>query len=54
MKPIIEKENINSVEELCGHIPFGVNCRLCLPYIELVIMTGETAFSLLDPGAGEN
>lgn len=44
MKLLIEKYNIKTIEGLRAHIPFGMNCKLCVPYIELVFKTGKTGF----------
>jgi bacterioferritin-associated ferredoxin len=44
IKEIINEFKLNSINELKKHIEFAENCRLCVPYIELVFKTGKTEF----------
>lgn len=44
MKEIIDEHNLTSLNELKEHVGFADNCRLCVPYIELVFKTGKTEF----------
>jgi bacterioferritin-associated ferredoxin len=48
MKLLIEKFNINTIDGLRAHIPFGMNCKLCVPYVEQVFITGKTSFDVID------
>ncbi|MFN1836127.1 bacterioferritin-associated ferredoxin [Balneola sp. MJW-20] len=43
-----EKEGIKSVSELQKQNICSTGCGLCIPYIELMLETGETSF---EPGA---
>lgn len=44
MKEIIDDFKLTSIDELKKHIEFAENCRLCVPYIDLVFKTGKTEF----------
>lgn len=44
MQQVMIHNNINTFEELKKYITFGENCRLCIPYVELMIKTGRTEF----------
>ena len=33
-----------TVEELQDHVRFGLNCRLCHPYVRRMLRTGQTVF----------
>jgi len=44
MKEIIVEFKLGSTDELRKHVEFAENCRLCVPYIELVFKTGKTEF----------
>lgn len=44
MKKTADKNGLKSINELKEYIEFGNNCRLCHPYIELMLKTGETEF----------
>lgn len=46
MKDIMNKNNINTLEELRQIKPVALNCKLCVPYINKMIETGETKFEL--------
>jgi len=48
MKNIIDRNNLNSIDELKNHIPFGLNCSLCIPYVELIFKTGKTEFEVIN------
>jgi bacterioferritin-associated ferredoxin len=48
LKEMAERENIESVEQLQERRLCGRGCGLCVPYVRLMLKTGETAF---DPGA---
>ena len=47
MKLLIDKHKLKTVDELQIHIPFGLNCKLCVPYVELVFKTGKTEFDVI-------
>jgi bacterioferritin-associated ferredoxin len=44
IKKQMEDLKINDIESLRKIIPFGLNCGLCIPYIQLMIKTGRTKF----------
>ena len=48
MKNIIDRNNLNSIDELKNHILFGLNCSLCIPYVELIFKTGKTEFEVIN------
>ncbi|WP_069130891.1 (2Fe-2S)-binding protein [Rhodohalobacter halophilus] len=45
VKRIAEERNLTTVEEISDQNIACTNCKLCLPYIELMLETGETEFS---------
>ena len=44
LKGIAEKHGCKSIEGLQRHVEFGLNCRLCHPYVHRMLKTGETVF----------
>ena len=44
MKKIAEKHSVCSPDKLREYVTFGVNCKLCLPYVEKMLKTGDTEF----------
>ncbi|MBX7150807.1 (2Fe-2S)-binding protein [bacterium] len=48
MKKVVDRFHCKTVGELQTRIKFGVNCRLCLPYVEKMIATGETHFDIIE------
>lgn len=48
IKRYTEANDITSVEELQEERYCSSSCRLCAPYVELVLQTGKTTFT---PGA---
>lgn len=42
-----------SVEELQEHVEFGLQCRLCHPYIRRMLRTGRTSFDHIITAADE-
>jgi NAD(P)H-nitrite reductase large subunit len=48
IKLYVEKNDISSVSELQEQNYCSCGCGLCVPYIELMLETGETSF---EPGA---
>lgn len=49
LKKIAAKERARSVEELQQHVRFGLNCKMCHPYVKLMLATGKTEFDVIDP-----
>lgn len=47
MKEIMKKNKLNSIEELRDIKQIADNCKLCLPYIEKMIETGQTEFEVI-------
>ena len=47
IKNVINKNCLTSVNNLKNFVEFGENCRLCVPYIELIFKTGKTEFEPL-------
>ena len=45
VKKIAEEEEYTSVEELRAEKICSTNCKLCGPYVERMLRTGETEFS---------
>lgn len=48
IKDFSEQEGLTEVEELQAMDYCSNNCKMCKPYVELMLETGETAF---EPGA---
>jgi hypothetical protein len=44
MQQIMIHNNIKTFDELKRYITFGENCKLCIPYVKLMIQTGKTEF----------
>ncbi|MEO8511917.1 MAG: hypothetical protein ABI543_00025 [Ignavibacteria bacterium] len=44
MKFKADKHGLKNIKDLKDYISFGVNCKLCIPYIELMFKTGRTEF----------
>lgn len=44
LKSIAKEKNCLSIEELKTYVMFSNKCKLCLPYIETMLKTGETVF----------
>lgn len=47
MKKIMYENNINSLVELKKIKTVASNCKLCIPYINKMIETGETKFEVI-------
>ncbi len=45
LRAIAEETGAATVAELQRHVKFGLNCRLCHPYVRRMLRTGETMFS---------
>lgn len=48
IKRISDENNVTSIEELQVRRVCSTNCRLCVPYIKLMLETGDTSFSPAD------
>ena len=48
IKQIAEKESYSTIEELQNNRICSTSCRLCMPYVEVMLKTGETSF---EPGS---
>jgi len=44
LKEIAEKHDCRTIEELQRHVEFGMGCRMCLPYVAKMLLTGQTDF----------
>lgn len=44
LKRIADATGADSVSALQEHVAFGMNCRLCHPYVRRMLRTGETTF----------
>lgn len=44
MKSIMKKYDLKNLNELRKVKEVGTNCKLCVPYIEKMISTGQTEF----------
>lgn len=44
MKATAVKYGLKNIKDLKEYVSFGENCRLCIPYIELMFKTGRTEF----------
>jgi len=44
MQLVMIHNNLKTFEELKQYIQFGENCKLCVPYVKLMIKTGKTEF----------
>lgn len=49
MKQVMTDNNLTTFEELKQHITFGENCRLCVPYVKMMIKTGKKEFEYTGP-----
>lgn len=45
IRALSEETGEKTIEELQRHLEFGMNCRLCHPYIRRMLRTGETTFN---------
>lgn len=44
LKRVAETHGAKTVAQLQKHVPFGMSCMLCVPYVEKMLKTGETEF----------
>ena len=49
VKEYAEKEGLSTVEQLQNHNFCSNSCGLCIPYIEMMLETGQTVFSPGEP-----
>jgi hypothetical protein len=43
----MEEKNLTTIEEVQAEIEVSRNCKLCRPYINKMIETGETEFTYI-------
>ena len=48
MQQVMIHNKLMTFDELKKHISFGENCKLCMPYIKLMIQTGKTEFEPIE------
>ena len=53
LKQLIEAESLTTVPQITERTGCGSGCGLCLPYLELLLRTGETAFAVLSSKEAE-
>ena len=44
LQQVAARTGARSIEELQEHVDFGLQCRLCHPYVRGMLRTGRTAF----------
>jgi bacterioferritin-associated ferredoxin len=47
IKETADRYELKNIDELKEYMQFGGNCRLCFPYIELMLKTGKTEFEVI-------
>ncbi|MEX1055537.1 MAG: (2Fe-2S)-binding protein [Rhodothermales bacterium] len=45
LKKVALKTGAGTIEELQQEVDFGLRCKLCHPYVNRMLRTGETVFS---------
>jgi len=45
LKRLADEHGCKTVEELQRYVEFGLNCKLCHPYVRRMLRSGETVFS---------
>jgi NAD(P)H-nitrite reductase large subunit len=53
MKALIDAKRLNTIEELKKYMVFGENCKICIPYVQMIFKTGKTSFDVI-PFMGGN
>jgi bacterioferritin-associated ferredoxin len=53
LRAIADATGAKSVAELEAHAAFGRRCGLCRPYVQRMLQTGESVFSMILTGARE-
>lgn len=48
LKALAKEKNCTTVEELQGHIDFGMSCEMCIDYVQAMLDTGETDYEKLN------
>jgi hypothetical protein len=48
MQQVMLHNKLNTFEELKKHVTFGENCKLCEPYVKLMINTGGIEFEPIE------
>ena len=54
MKKTADKYDLKSINDLKEYVSFGENCRLCIPYIELMFRSGRTEFEYTEVTGDNN
>ncbi len=54
IKAEAQKQNWTTIEAITNALGCGSGCGLCLPYLERMLRTGETAFAISPFPAEEN
>lgn len=49
LKRVAERTGASTIEELQRAAEFGLRCRLCHPYVQRMLRTGETVFTEVLP-----
>ncbi len=47
LKRLAEEQGLTNVQQITKRTGCGSGCGLCLPYLDLMLQTGETAFAVL-------
>ncbi|MBC8044081.1 MAG: (2Fe-2S)-binding protein [Rhizobacter sp.] len=47
LRSVMREKEVKTVQELKAAVKFGENCKRCMPYIERMIKTGETHFTVM-------
>ena len=47
LKRLAEEHGLTTVQQITERTGCGSGCGLCLPYLDLVLRTGQTAFAVL-------
>jgi bacterioferritin-associated ferredoxin len=47
LKEVADRTGSETIVELQDHVRFGLNCRLCHPYVRVMLKTGQTVFDYL-------
>lgn len=47
LKEFMRQNDLKNIDELRGKMNVAMNCKLCVPYIEKMILTGQTEFSII-------
>jgi len=47
VKEIMEENNFTTIEEVQEVVVVSKNCKLCRPYLEKMVETGETEFNYI-------